>query len=76
MTYVLDFQNLFLIKQVHPAQKVIYFKAHDKLFRKAKKIYFCMPVARSEIPGGGGAKSAPPPLVEIGITDPSKTGGS
>ena len=36
---VLDFQNLFLIKQVHPAHqiKVIYVKVHDKLYRKAKK---------------------------------------
>jgi predicted glycosyltransferase involved in capsule biosynthesis len=36
---VLDFQNVFLIKQVHPAHqiKVIYVKVHDKLYRKAKK---------------------------------------
>ena len=41
---VLDFQNLLLMKQVHSAHqiKVIYFKAHDKLYRKGKNIFLTL----------------------------------
>ena len=49
---VLDFQSLFLIKQVHPAQKVIYFKAHDKFFRKAKKYISAGPTQGLKFRGG------------------------